>query len=202
MSTQHTGFVLVHADESCLGNQNAGASRGGAGGLIEIRSGDAVVRRDLFFSSPDTTNNRMALEGAIAVLDRLAAKGARLHVLYYSDSQYLVKGVSEWMPGWKSRGWRRKAGPIENLQLWQALDRSTHQHRVDFRWVRGHAGHAKNEYVDHLAVSAATDQTDSHGLVSSELDAWLAERAAKGQFSDFDPDRHFENLECQPQQTS
>ena len=100
----------------------------------------------------------MALSGAIAVLQLLARKGARLEVLIVSDSQYLVRGMREWVPGWVGRGWRRKEGPIENLELWQALLASARRHEVQWTWVRGHRGHAKNEYANDLAVLAAREQ--------------------------------------------
>src|SRR5690349_13452573 len=100
------GLAIVHADESCLGNGREGATPGGAGSLIEIRVGGQVTRHDLYISSPDTTNNRMALSGAIATFALLSSKGRRLRVRYVSDSEYLVKGMTEWVPGWEKRQWR------------------------------------------------------------------------------------------------
>ena len=79
----------------------------------------------------------MALASAVAALQLLARKGARLRVLIVSDSQYLVKGMREWVPGWAARGWRRKEGPIENLELWKALVASARLHDVQWTWVRG-----------------------------------------------------------------
>ena len=118
-------IAILHLDESCLGNGREGENPGGGGGLIEARSGNRKIqRRDFYISSPATTNNRMALSGAIAALQLLARKGASLQVLIVSDSQYLVKGMREWVPGWIGRGWRRKEGPIENLELWQVLVKS------------------------------------------------------------------------------
>ena len=117
--------AVVHADESCLGNGREGKNPGGAAALIEVLAGGGgrVARRDLYISAPDTTNNRMALAGAIATFALLSRKGRRLTVVYVSDSEYLVKGMSEWVPGWERRGWRRKGGAIENLELWQTLVR-------------------------------------------------------------------------------
>lgn len=189
-------FVLVHADESCLGNQRAGDSPGGAAALLEARTADGVARRDLFLSDPATTNNRMALGGAIEVFRQLSRKGASYRVAFVSDSQYLVKGVTEWRHGWKRRGWRRKGGEIENLELWQTLDRLLAAHRADFIWVRGHAGDAKNEYADHLAVEAATNLSNSDGLVASGIDAWLATEADAGRHEGFDPDDDFRKYEA------
>ncbi len=187
--------MLVHADESCLGNQNKEASRGGAGALIEIRAGGEIVRKDLFLSSGDTTNNQMALAGAIAVLKLLASKGKSLTITYVSDSTYLINGITQWVHGWKRRGWKRKTGPIENLTLWQDLDDWNQKHRVIWKWVRGHAGHAKNEYADFLAVSAAEGQTDSSGPVESGFNKWLESQDKKGKFTGYDADGDFNTHE-------
>ena len=138
----------------------------------------------------------MALSGAIAVLQLLAGKGARLDVLIVSDSQYLVRGMREWVPGWVGRGWRRKEGPIENLELWQALLASARRHQVQWTWVRGHRGHAKNEYANDLAVLAAREQRTSDGLVESGFDAWLVAKREAGLFAGYDPDADFTALEA------
>lgn len=182
---------MVHLDESCLGNGRPGDNKGGAGGLIEARGARGVERRDLFLHSPATTNNRMALSGAIATLQLLGQKGNRLRVLIVSDSEYLVKGVREWAPGWQARGWTRKAGAIENLELWKVLWHSLDKHEAQFTWVRGHAGHPKNEYANDLAVKAATDQVTSAGIVESGFAEWFVERQVKGNFAGYDPDAAF-----------
>ncbi|HEY4320233.1 MAG TPA: ribonuclease H [Gemmatimonadales bacterium] len=186
----------MHLDESCLGNGRPGDNRGGAGGLVESRTGRGIERRDFFLHSPATTNNRMALSSAIAALQLLSQKGNRLRVLIVSDSEYLVKGIREWVPGWRARGWTRKAGAIENLALWQLLADSITKHDVQFTWVRGHAGHPRNEYVNDLAVHAATDQVTSQGLVASGYPEWLAERQAKAKFPGYDADATFSELEA------
>lgn len=185
--------VIIHADESCLGNGRDGDNPGGAGLLFETAEGTRIVRRDLYLHAPATTNNRMALAGAIAAMAVLSA-GKKQPVLYVSDSEYLVKGVNEWMPGWKRRDWRRKEGPILNLELWQALDRLLTGRAVTFRWVRGHAGHVKNEYADALAVKAAERQQTSQAAVESEFGTWLAARRAKDELTDYDPDRDYRTL--------
>jgi len=175
--------VYVHADESCLGNQfKARANPGGAGGLVEVFRNGAWERRDYWISEPDTTNNRMALRSAIEVLHALKHH-CRVHLV--SDSQYLVKGMTEWMPGWKARGWTRKAGPIENLELWKRLDAEKARHDVRARWVRGHSGHPENEYVDSLATGAARDLTASDGLVPSGFQEWLEGQREKGRYLDY-----------------
>ncbi len=180
--------VYIHADESCLGNQFKGkANRGGAGGLVEFwrpgEGGDEWIARDFWLSQSDTTNNRMAIWSAIAGISVITRP---VPIAFVSDSQYLVKGASEWMPGWKSRGWKRRAGPIENLDLWQKLDAILANHQVSWYWVRGHDGHPRNEYVDHLATRAAAEQTQSDGLVESGFVDWLNEEREKRQrYMDF-----------------
>ena len=189
MSPQIEPAVLIHADESCLGNGREGRNPGGAGALIETLADGEIGRRDLFFSSPDTTNNRMALSGAIKTLEELAKEDRDRRVLYVSDSQYLVKGMSEWVAGWRARGWRRKGGEIENLALWKELVAIAAEFSITWKWVRGHSGHPKNEYVDDLAVRAANDQLNSGGFVESGLEAWLAYKQSRGQFTSYDADR-------------
>lgn len=186
-------IAVLHLDESCLGNGQARATPGGAAGLIEVRAGGQVQRRDFFISAPDTTNNRMALAGAIAALQLLGSKGKRLRVLLVSDSEYLVKGMREWVPGWIARGWKRKGGEIENLELWRVLVDSARKHEVQLTWVRGHQGHPKNEYANDLAVRAATEQVTSEGAVSSGFLEWLAPR--RSQFPGYDPLDAFQALE-------
>jgi ribonuclease HI len=188
-------IAVLHLDESCLGNGQDRATPGGAGGLIEIRLNGAVQRRDFYIHAPDTTNNRMALSSAIAALQLLAGKGKRLRVLLVSDSEYLIKGMREWVPGWIARGWKRKGGEIENLELWRVLVDSARNHEVQYTWVRGHKGHAKNEYANDLAVKAATEQLTSAGAVQSGFGAWLDGKRAKGQYASYDPDAAFAALE-------
>jgi ribonuclease HI len=159
-----------------------------------LQAGGRVQRRDFYIHAPDTTNNRMALAGAIAALQLLAAKGKRLRVLLVSDSEYLVKGMREWVPGWIARGWRRKGGEIENLELWRVLVDSARRHQVQWAWVRGHQGHPKNEYANDLAVRAATDQVTSPGVVESGFSLWLDQRRARGHVADYDPDEAFRRL--------
>lgn len=188
-------LAIVHLDESCLGNGREGHTPGGAAGLVEVRVGDRIERRDCYLAEPDTTNNRMALAGAMLVLRLMAAKGRRLRVLIISDSEYLVRGIREWVPGWIQRGWRRKAGAIENLALWQSLVEATALHDVTFTWVRGHAGHPKNEYANDLAVRAAREQQTADGLVPSGFEAWLAGHRAAGRYLDYDAAGAFAILE-------
>lgn len=164
-------LVYLHADESCLGNQfRDRASPGGAAGLIEYWRDDTWVRRDYWLSEPGTTNNRMALRGAIAGLELLRRP---CRVRFFSDSQYLVRGMEEWLPRWIEQGWRRRSGPIENEDLWRSLVEAKKRHTTKWQWVRGHAGHPHNEYANYLAIRAAKQQDASPGLVASGFLAWL-----------------------------
>jgi len=126
-----------------------------------------VARWDFYESSPQTTNNKMALAGAIATLEWIRRQWKHARVVYVSDSQYLVKGMREWVVGWEARGWKRKGGVLENQELWQKLVQAVAAHEVEWRWIEGHAGHAKNEYADFLATGAAQRQERSNGLVPS-----------------------------------
>ena len=187
--------AVVHLDESCLGNGRQGDNPGGYGGLIEARTRSGIQRRNIFGHARGTTNNRMALTGAIAALRILGAKDARMRVLIVSDSEYLVKGIRVWAPNWEARGWRRAGGVIENLELCQELVAATRRHEVQWTWVRGHAGHPKNEYADNLAVAAAREQKSSDGAVESDFLEWLSAKQAKRKFAGYDPDLDFELLE-------
>lgn len=190
-----TRIAIVHLDESCLGNGREGENPGGYGGLIEARTRSGIQRRDFYGHSSGTTNNRMALIGATAALQLLGAKGARLRLLIVSDSEYLVKGMRLWVPNWKARGWKRAGGPIENLHLWQTLVDAARRHDVQWTWVRGHAGHPKNEYVNDLAVDAAREQKTTVGAVESKFLEWLSAKQAKKRFLGYNPDAEYESLE-------
>jgi ribonuclease HI len=189
-------IAVLHLDESCLGNGREGENPGGGGALIEtrVRSG-RIERRDCYVHDSATTNNRMALAGATLALELLAHKGRRMRVLMVSDSEYLVKGVREWLPRWRELGWRRKTGQIENIDLWKPLDRAIRLHDVQWTWVRGHRGHAKNEYANDLAIRAAREQVSSTGVVESGFGEWLGRKREKGLYLGYDPDAAFTELE-------
>ena len=182
--------LYVHADESCLGNQiQMRSNPGGAAGLVEMWKDGAWERRDYWISKPDTTNNRMAIRSGIEVLTSLTR---RCRVYFVSDSQYLVNGINEWMPGWRKANWTRKTGPIKNLELWKSLDRHLRRHDLTAHWVRGHAGHPENEYADFLATRAAKEQTRSGGLIESAFERWLDDVREKGEYlnyGEFQPPR-------------
>jgi ribonuclease HI len=170
-------LVHIHADESCLGNQNTDADRpGGAGGVVEFWRGRKWERRDYWLSAPATTNNKMAIQSAITGLGLLKKS---CHVIFVSDSQYLVRGANEWLHGWARAGWKRKTGALENVELWQQLYNGVQQHDVEWKWIKGHAGHPQNEYANHLATRAAKEQTSSDGLVASSFVAWLDQQREK-----------------------
>jgi len=176
--------VYIHADESCLGNQFSDrATPGGAAGLVEVFHDDrGWTRRDFFVCEKDTTNQRMALRSASEGL-RFLKRPCR--VIFFSDSNYLITGMKQWVHDWARRGWKRKGGPIENLELWFAAIRAWGQHEIEWRWVRGHAGDPKNEYANRLAIEAARKQRSSEGLVSSGFDAWLESEQERERFLDF-----------------
>ena len=117
-------------------------------------------RKEIWGGEPETTNNRMELMAAIEALRQLRS---RCRVELYTDSQYVRKGITEWIEGWKRRGWKNAAGkPVKNQDLWQLLDDLTQKHEVHWHWVRGHSGHTLNERADELAnrgVTGSGEQT-------------------------------------------
>lgn len=137
--------VEIYTDGACLGNPGPG----GWGALL--RHGEH--EKELAGGEPDTTNNRMELLAAIRALEALREP---CRVVLHTDSQYVQKGISEWIGGWQRRGWKTADGkPVKNDDLWRALLAAQKAHKVDWRWVRGHSGHVENERVDQLAREAA-----------------------------------------------
>jgi ribonuclease HI len=175
-------LIAVFADESCLGNGRDGDNAGGAAGVIEwMRPGTGeLLRWDYWISEPATTNNRMALRSVIEAFHGISAKKKRFRVVFTSDSKYIVDGMTSWVHGWAARGWTRKTGPIENLDLWKEALRALGQHECEWRWVKGHKGHPQNEYANHLATRAAARQDSSGGLIPSGFDAWIADHHGTG----------------------
>ncbi|THF55895.1 ribonuclease HI [Pseudothauera rhizosphaerae] len=133
--------VEIFTDGACSGNPGPG----GWGAIL--RAG--AHEKELWGGEPHTTNNRMELLAVIRALNALKRPvDARVH----TDSQYVQKGISEWIHNWKARGWKTAAKePVKNADLWQALDDAARRHKVDWIWVRGHAGHPENERADALA---------------------------------------------------
>ena len=175
-------MIAVYADESCLGNGRDGNNAGGAGGLVEWRSPSTnqIVRWDYWISEPATTNNRMALRSVIEAFRGISAKQKRFAVVFTTDSRYIVDGMTSWVHGWARQGWKRKSGPIENLELWKEALRALGAHHCEWRWVRGHNGQPQNEYANFLATRAAAAQDSSNGLIASSFDSWVAENAGAG----------------------
>lgn len=135
--------VAIFTDGSCLGNPG----RGGWAALI--RSGRQ--ERVLTGTEAESTNNRMELTAALKALQALEKPS---QVRFYTDSEYLCRGITEWLPAWQARGWKRKGGKLANVELWQGLARAIERHQIDWHWVKGHAGHAENQRVDRLARQA------------------------------------------------
>mgnify|MGYP001806030452 FL=1 len=137
--------VEIYTDGACLGNPGPG----GWGALLR----HGAHEKELAGGEPDTTNNRMELLAAIRALEALREP---CRVVLHTDSQYVQKGISEWIGGWQRRGWKTADGkPVKNDDLWRALLAAQKSHKVDWRWVRGHSGHVENERVDQLARDAA-----------------------------------------------
>jgi ribonuclease HI len=133
--------VEIYTDGACKGNPGPG----GWGALL-IAGGH---KKEMFGGEPNTTNNRMELK---AVIEALSALKRPCEVVVHTDSQYVQKGISEWIHGWKARGWKTAAKePVKNVDLWQALDAAQARHTIQWRWVKGHAGHDGNERADALA---------------------------------------------------
>ena len=137
--------VEIHTDGACLGNPGPG------GWAALLRHGS--TERELVGGEPDTTNNRMELMAAISGLEALKTP---CEVVLHTDSQYVKKGIGEWMPNWIRRGWKTAAGdPVKNKDLWERLSLANTRHQVQWKWVRGHSGNVDNERVDQLARGAA-----------------------------------------------
>jgi ribonuclease HI len=133
--------VEIFTDGACRGNPGPG----GWGALLRY----GKQEKELYGGEPDTTNNRMEMTAAIKAL---AALKEPCEVALTTDSEYLRKGITEWLTKWKSNGWRTAAKTaVKNSDLWQALDAETQRHRIEWHWVKGHRGHRENEIADKLA---------------------------------------------------
>ena len=133
--------VEIYTDGACKGNP-------GPGGWGALLTWDGQ-ERELFGGEPSTTNNRMELT---AVIEALSALKRPSRVILHTDSQYVQKGITEWIRGWKAKGWKTASkAPVKNVDLWMKLDDLAARHHVDWRWVKGHAGHDGNERADALA---------------------------------------------------
>jgi ribonuclease HI len=148
--------VVIYSDGGCKPNPGVG---GWAAILI-----CGTVEKELYGYEDATTNNRMELTAAVRALSALTR---RCEVEFHTDSQYMRKGITEWMKNWKRNGWRTaNKKPVENQDLWQALDALTEQHDVRWEWVPAHAGNKYNERVDQLATMAREERKSSSLIVS------------------------------------
>jgi len=141
--------VTIHTDGACEGNTGPG----GWAAILEY----GAVRKEISGGVIATTNNRMELTAALEALNRLKERCA---VDLFTDSEYLRNGITKWIHGWKAKGWKK--GTIKNIDLWQALDAAASRHKVEWHWVRGHAGHPLNERCDVLAVQETQKFRQSH----------------------------------------
>ncbi len=133
--------VTIYTDGACKGNPGVG----GWGALLVA----GTREKELFGGEKETTNNRMELT---AVIESLKALKRPCEITMYIDSQYVLKGITEWIHGWKAKGWKTASKePVKNVDLWQALDEARMAHQIDWRWVKGHAGDPGNERADMLA---------------------------------------------------
>jgi len=141
MSNSPTEWVDIYSDGACKGNPGIG------GWGVLLRFGDH--EKQLCGGELDTTNNRMEL---MAVIEGLKSLNRACKVRVHTDSQYVQKGISEWLASWKRRHWKTSAGqPVKNKDLWELLDQQASRHAVEWHWVRGHSGHPENEEADRLA---------------------------------------------------
>jgi ribonuclease HI len=146
-------LVEIYTDGACKGNPGPGGW-----GAILISNGK---RKELHGGEPATTNNRMEMT---AVIESLAALKKRSRVQVFTDSQYVQKGISEWIRAWKKRGWRTAGKkPVRNEDLWRRLDELAAGHSIEWHWVKGHAGHLENERADALA-NLGIERMAQHGL--------------------------------------
>ena len=137
-----TPRVEIFTDGACSGNPGIG----GWGVLLRHKN----IQKELSGGALETTNNRMELT---AVIEALKALKTKCNITLYTDSKYVMSGISEWLDNWKKNGWKtaHKKGEVKNIDLWQTLDTLTQAHEIRWVWVKGHAGHAENERVDALA---------------------------------------------------
>ncbi len=135
--------VIIHTDGGCSGNP-------GPGGWAATLTYGAHTK-EISGGELATTNNRMEIRAAMEALNALKEP---CEVVVFTDSEYVKDGITQWVPAWKAKGWKRGKKPVKNLDLWQALDAAVARHRVEWKWVRGHTGHEGNERCDGLATAA------------------------------------------------
>jgi ribonuclease HI len=133
-------YVIIYTDGACDPNPGPG----GWAALLLFGMSEEILKG----FERDTTNNRMELTAALKALTYLEDPSK---VDFYTDSEYLKRGITEWMPNWRARGWKRKGGSLANVDLWRALDKVISRHKIEWHWVRGHSGNRLNQRVDYLA---------------------------------------------------
>ncbi len=143
--------VAIHTDGACRGNPGPG----GWGAILSY--GDH--EKELHGAERDTTNNRMELMAAIQALEALKRP---CEVTLTTDSEYVRKGITEWLASWKRRGWKTAdKKPVKNQDLWQRLETASHMHKIQWKWIKGHSGHPENERADQLANRAIDEMRDN-----------------------------------------
>ena len=141
-----TKIVEIYTDGACSGNPGPG----GWGALLRWNGHE----KELFGGEAETTNNRMEMMAVIKALESLKGNPK---IELYTDSKYVMQGITEWLDGWKARGWKTAAKkPVKNVDLWQQIDVLVVQYSISFHWVKGHAGHPDNERADELARRGIT----------------------------------------------
>ncbi len=136
--------IIIYTDGACRGNPGPG----GWGAILQYGDDE----KELYGAEKETTNNRMELMASIRALEELKRP---CEVTLTTDSQYVKKGITEWLESWKRRGWKTAdKKPVKNKELWQRLEKATEKHKIHWKWVKGHSGHPENERVDQLANQA------------------------------------------------
>lgn len=162
--------ITIYTDGACHRNPGPG------GWGVVLRFGEH--EKQLYGGEPDTTNNRMELMAAIKALEALTEAHP---VQLWTDSQYVRQGITSWISGWKRKGWKTSAGqPVKNDDLWRRLDSIAAKYEIDWRWVKGHAGHEGNELADRLATRGAVEFGGSTGAVGAPRQGRSARGGSRG----------------------
>ncbi|MBQ0824176.1 ribonuclease HI [Microvirga sp. HBU67558] len=154
MTKETTEHAIVFTDGACLGNPGPG----GYAAVVTIAGDEQIiVGRDTA-----TTNNKMEMLAAIKALEAVPHS---IPIIIHSDSQYVIKGATQWLKGWKAKGWRKADGkPVLNQELWLEIDRLIQGRKIAWQWVKGHAGHEQNERVDRLANAESQKAAEAIGI--------------------------------------
>jgi len=154
--------VIIYTDGACRGNPGPG----GWGAILYAQGKHAGKSKRISGAEADSTNNRMELTAAIKAL-KVLRRAARVEL--HTDSRYVQLGISEWLAGWKQRGWKTAGKkPVKNKDLWQALDEQSQRHQISWHWVKGHSGHPDNELADTLANEAIDKMLEDSAYIQAE----------------------------------